>query len=201
DIDGKSVRSARPMLERAEVIDSYTLSPEGDRVEKRARVWRTVMPQVMKTLNPDHQAAMLSYAEIVERVGASTGTSDPTGGGGGCSGPKAPSLSLLIAAEQLRRMHDALDGHEVQIDITPERRGKHNYATLSFRDLVCWVAIDGLGRHAILKRMGAPHRNPAANAACILAITEAAQILDECFGYIGAPTQNQKKRNTLQRNV
>lgn len=200
-LNGKRVRMARPEIEEADVMLDCERGADGEVVARRARVWRTALPPILKTLTPAGQAAMLDYAEVLERCGSSGGTSDPTGGGGGGGGARSPSLSALMAAERLGQMHAVLDGREMVVALTPRTRNDRTAARACYRDIARWVAVDGAGRREILKRMGAPASSEAAQDRCTLAIAEVAELLAICCGYTEGPTENTKSRNTRRPRV
>ncbi|MEP1612676.1 MAG: hypothetical protein ABJL72_12240 [Roseobacter sp.] len=200
--DGKSVRSARPDLEQAVIVDHGFLDESGDLVTRRARVWRAAMSKTMRALPPSGQAAFLDYIEACEGVFASGGTSDPTGGGGGCPSGKSPSLSKLIAANRLRDMHKALQGYEMVLLINPaESPRRHRRARVNYRDIVEWVAIQENSPKEILKRLNISPRNTQALEECSIAIAHAARVLAHCCGYDLQSFAKQKKCNTLQGKV
>lgn len=186
--NGRRVRMARPDLEQAEVIEGYEPGSDGGMVARRARVWRTVMPPILRNLNPSSQAAMLEFAEVCGVLASSGGTSDPTGGGGGCAGSKSPSEGKLMAAERWRAMQEVLAGRVMVLELNPGQSvRRRRQARVSYADLVQWVAIDGLGRSDILKRCGVSVRNEAAQGDCVVALAEAAALLAVCCGYATAP--------------
>lgn len=184
---GKWVRTARPDLEEVDVLVDTARNGDGDVVARRARVWRTAMPPVLKALNPAGQAAMLDYAEALASVGASGGGGDFGGGGGSGGGARSPSLAKLIAAEALGNMNTALSGREVLIVRSandPHGPGTHR---ASYRDVAAWVAVDGAGPREIMRRIGGPLTSPAALGRCVVSIAEISQILAVCCGYCTAP--------------
>lgn len=183
--DGKWVRTGRPDLEQADIVEGYERDADGDlKVTKRARVWRTVMPPVLKALNPAGQAAMLDYAEALASVGASGGGGGFGEGGGGCAGSRSPSLGKLLAAQDLSRMNAALDRREmiiVRAANDPRGSGAHR---ASYRDVAAWVAVDGAGPREVLRRVGGPVTSPQAQARATITIAEVSQILAHCCGYL-----------------
>lgn len=179
----KWVRTARPDIEQADVVVDVVINPDGDVVTKRARVWRTALPPVLKALNPAGQAAMLDYAEALAAVGASGSGGGFGEGGGGVAGSRAPSLGKLITARALSDMNAALDGREMLIVRSandPHGPGAHR---ASYRDVAAWVAVDGAGPREVLRRVGAPATSPHAQARCVIAIAEVSQLLAACCGY------------------
>lgn len=189
-VDGKMVRLATPDLEQADIVEAYEMGgARGDEVKvtRRARVWRTAMPPVLKALNPAGQAAMLDYAEALASVGASGGGGGFGEGGGGCAGSRSPSLAKLISAEALSRMNAALDQREmviVRAANDPHGPGAHR---ASYRDVAAWVAVDGAGPREVLRRIGAPVTSGQAQARCTITIAEVSQILANCCGYAQSP--------------
>lgn len=186
--DGTTARSPRAELERDSVMLPGTIidfEGEAEVIPARARVWRTQLPPMFRILNPAAKAAMLEYAASCEAVVASGGTSDPTGGGGG-GGGRCPNTRALIAAENLRAMHAALDGGQMAVPVKNAcrlRRGD-GLARVSYRDLVRWVAIDGLPRSAILTKAGAAPSNEVAQDAITVAVVDMADRLAVCCGYV-----------------
>lgn len=182
-IGGKLVRMARADLEQADLVVDVIVGTDGDMVTKRARVWRTAMPPVLKALNPAGQAAMLDYAEALASVGASGGGGGFGEGGGGVAGSRAPSLGKLCAAQELGRMNAALAGREVLIVRSandPHGPGIHR---ASFRQVAAWVAVDGACPREVLRRVGGPVTSGQAQSRCVMAIAEISQILAACCGY------------------
>ena len=194
--DGTEARLARSSIEQAEVETGTSLGADGHVVLNRARVWRVKTPATLRILNPASRAAVLEYAEVFETVHSSGGTSDPTGGAGG-SGARGPSLRALTAATRLRQMHVALADGELVVPLKNARRFRRSdeLARVSFRQLAQWIAIDELGRAAILQRVGAAASNETAQHAATLAIVEMAQCLAQCCGYIQTATPVTNFRN------
>jgi hypothetical protein len=200
------VRTARPEICRGEVDGDSTLSDAGREAEvitARARIWRTALPPMLAVLNPSARAAVLDYAEAVETVGASGGTSDPTGGGGGGGAARGPSLRAICAAERLRHMHAALAGGEMVVPVKDARRMRRGggLARVPLRQLAQWVAVDGLGRREILNRSGAAPSNEMAQGAATLAIVDMGERLAICCGYTEGPTPVARIRNMPGRDL
>lgn len=191
---------AAPRTRRSVVLDEIDLGPviaadgtlavdeKGDLVRRRARVWRTALPLALKLLPPDGRAAMLDYAAAYEAVGASGGTCDPTGGGGGVPGSRSPSFARLVAVERLRRMDDALNGGSLVLcGPSPRRRSdREGLVAVPYRDLAIWASVEGLTRPKMLSRAGVS--GDAAADALTVALVDCAGRLAVCCGYVAQPS-------------
>lgn len=195
----KTVPLARAKIEQGHVDLDCELSPDGEVVARRARVWRTATPPFLRNLGANARAAMLDYAEAVEALGASGGSSIPDGPGGGCPGTVSPSHRALLAAERLRRMQAALKDGELVVPVKDAkrlRRWQDGMARVPMATLADWVVIDGLSRSEILTRAGAAPSNEQAQDMAVLAVAEMGERLAICCGYQAPPTESEKKRNT-----
>ncbi|PYG32403.1 hypothetical protein [Pelagimonas varians] len=189
-LGGTRTRLARADVERAEIEVGTGVDGDGEIVSQRARVWRTKPAPMMANLTPAARAAVLVYIEAVEIVGGSIGGSDAGGSGTGSSSPTAgPSVRALAEAERLRMMHAALEGGELVVphrEARQQRRGD-GLARTPFRQLLEWMAIDGLGRNDILKRAGASIGNELAQSELVVSIAAVGERLAISCGYISAP--------------
>lgn len=186
--DGRRVRLARPDVEEADMQMDCEVGRDGELIARRARVWQVATAPSLRSFSPALRAAMMDYAETTEAVGASGGTSDPTGGGGGGAGRCGPSLRALTAAERLRKMDAALEGQHLTVIVSPSKRRANLRQAASYRQLVRWLAVDGLSRTAILRKIGANPDSEVAQERFTLAATDAAMLLAVTCGYVERPT-------------
>ncbi|MEM8849269.1 MAG: hypothetical protein AAGE03_04455 [Pseudomonadota bacterium] len=194
---GKPVRTARPDLIQADIVDSEVMDRDtGEVTTTSRRVWRTTLPPVLKIVNRARRMALVEYADAVERAGASGGTSDPTGGGGGGGGARSPSLTALVNAERLGRMNAALAGGELRLPLGGSGAVAHRrFARMTYRDLAHHAAVDGLGLSDILREMGVKPSESRRDLV-MLALQEVAHMIARCCGYEGAQHAPNWTRNT-----
>jgi len=152
---------AAPLLVR-DTIHEETVSPAGDYIARRAKVWRVADRRAWACLPPDAKAALIDYAETVAAVGASGGTSDPMSAGGTAPGSRAPATRKLEAAERLRRMRAALEGGTLDVVLHSRPPRPAAAYSLPLTDLVDWVGVEYLSKTAVLRRMGVPNAPSAA---------------------------------------
>lgn len=164
---------ARPDLEHVEGPAELAVDARGEAKVIRPRVWRVPESPVMRALPEGPRAALATYADLVERVAASGGTADPTGGGGGGRPASGPSLARLAAARRLASLDAALAGHRF---VALRLRSGSAVTVTPYRDLVVWVAVDGASRAEIEARCGIP-RSDAWRARLTAAIGDAAHLL------------------------
>jgi hypothetical protein len=166
---------ARPILERGEGPPEVALDRDGAPVVRRAPVWRSPVSPVMRALPEAPRAALLDYANLVEKVASSGGTLDPSGAGGGRSA--GPSLGRLIAARHLADLDTLLAARRFVAVVSGG-----GATVTTYRDLARWVAVDGASRRELEARMGLP-RTDAWRARLTRAIGEAAHLLAVRLGY------------------
>lgn len=192
-LGGTRTRLARADVERAEIETGSEVDGDGEIVSHRARVWRVKPAPMMANLSPAARAAVLVYIEAVEVVGGSIGGSDAGGSGTASSSPTAgPSVRALAEAERLRAMHAALEGGELVVPHREARRQRRGdgLARTPFRQLLKWMAIDGLGRNDILKRAGASIGNELAQSELVVSVTAIGERLAISCGYLSPPRGN-----------
>jgi hypothetical protein len=182
---GPELGGARPALEEVE------LAVGGDRdelVRRRARVWRTVLPPMLRNLSPIHAAALLDFGEAVERAASCRGGSVPLVGGGRAPGPRSPSLAAVAALERLRAMRAALDAAPGTVEIVAFRGRRDRFVTGRWRvrlfDVAFAAAVEGLSRVELAQRIAGQARS-GTRESVTLALFEAAQRLARTCGYDG----------------
>lgn len=170
DALGTSARIARPDLARATLTEVEGVEEVGGEARSVARsvtVWRTVPSRLFAALPSDCRAALVDYADAVERVGASSGAVDPTSAGGVRSGPPTgPSLDRLAAAQTVDRVVRVLEGHAAQAHPCGAR--------LPYRHLVDMLAIEEASTTAIARLLDPSPRNRPSRAAMTEAVRAAA---------------------------
>ncbi|MBW4709588.1 hypothetical protein KX928_17515 [Roseobacter sp. YSTF-M11] len=181
DAKGRPIRAplARKAVELT-AIEVRTLAENGETVEReRVPVWRGKISGAVASLPETDREALAEYAFFVSHVGASSGASDPTSGGGGSRPtPTGPSLSRIEAAQALGRVHDALKGREIQA----HPRGR----ALSFRRLIELLAVDEVSPTVIARKLDLkPKERPSrpAFAAVKGAIPIASAIVAAALGH------------------
>ncbi|MBT8169886.1 hypothetical protein [Falsiruegeria litorea] len=197
--DGQRVRLGRSEVEQVDIDIESVQGSDGALVVRRARVWKTKTPPIMRNLNPAARCAVFDYIEATEVVGGSVGGSDAGGtGSSSATASPGPSLRILAAAERLRHMRASLEGGELVVPIKDARRYRRGdgMVRVPFGQLITWVAIDELSRNTILERAGAATSNEAAQDAVMLAIRDMAECLAICCGYVVGPFGLPKLRNT-----
>ncbi len=171
----------------------FTTGKDGRMIARRARVWRTAQPPLLRMVPPAGRAALLDYAEAVEGVLASGGSSVPEGGGRGAPSSASPSAAKLMAAERLRHMREALaDGVAVLFPARATSAALRRRAgvPVRFTDLADWVAVEGMSRAQILARVGVS--GEAAKDDLSVAIVACAARLAFHCGYVTAPNAGRK---------
>lgn len=146
-------------LERVNLVADGGRDTTGEAQPQAVAVWRLRPGAGVRALPVALQPAVLRWADLVEQVSGAGGAGlDPTGVRASGGLPAGPSLSRLQAAEQLRRLNDrlaAVDGLRIVVgasSIAQMRRGRA--VTASARDLLTWLAVDGLSAAAMLRRAG-----------------------------------------------
>lgn len=129
-----------------------------------AGVWAFRLPDGVAALPADLRAGVLRYADLVEAVSGAGGAGiDPTGVRASGGLPAGPSLSRLQSAEQLRRLEQRLSA-VAPLRITAgrsaaARRRGAVVAAASARDVLFWLAVEGLSVANILRRAGVASPN------------------------------------------
>jgi hypothetical protein len=190
ELDGRIVRLARPRIEAVDMVEAVERNPNATSVDdelviRRARVWRTTLPPMLRSLPPSGKAAMLDFAEAVERAGASRGAGSPLNGGGTSAGPRSPSIAHLAAAERFRHMRAALAAAPAA-EIIALRGERDRFVSGRWRvplfDLAFAAAVEGLSRRALAARIAGSARAGTLESVTVGVSTAAAR-LAECCGY------------------
>ncbi|MBO9467049.1 hypothetical protein J7443_17530 [Tropicibacter sp. R15_0] len=197
-------RNARPALVRDTVVSDGVgideTGPEATAVIGSETVLRKRQNGLLADLPADQALALEQYSQAVEALGASGGTCDPTGGGGGAN-TDGPALRALRAAERLNRMHSALGRAYIELPLKNARRIRRGdrVARISLRDLTHWAVIDGLTRGDILERVGAARSNLIAQDAVIQGISEVGFRLSNCCGFSQSAERSLKDTQPAKR--
>lgn len=175
---------ARARLIRATITLPAEPGPDGEIVTRKARVWKLDTHPTLRSLPAELRVAAADYAAAVERIG-STGGQNYEGGSGGSGTPSGPSAAAWSALETARKVETALRGESYTVSfgaVGPWRQCRS--VAIPFLDVLRWVAVDGLDRVAICKRLGGGGTSGPNVSEIAQVITAAAAYAAVALGYV-----------------